>query len=529
MQGYINLTVQMSKLARLLFPQPQHIGLTSSVSVTDLSLAYFDARIGNNAAQVMAVRSIVKLRQGAAPFIIFGPPGTGKTVTVVEAIRQLLARNSQACILACAPSNSAADILAQRLNMLDTDQLFRHCAVSRKPDEVPNDLRSFTYLNKQGNFSVPPLGKLAQFRVIVCTCGSASFPYGVGLHFSHFSHIFVDEAGQASESEVMTAVKPMVLPSTQVTPSGNPEQLGPIRSTVARELGLGKSYLERLVERELYQPPTGRNRSYVKLVKNFRSHVSGSPSIINAYLGLRHLENPKFPVVFRAVSGKDDREANSPSYFNVDEIIVGKKYITDLLADRRHPIEKNEIRVIAPYHAHVRKFRKALSQKVAGASVDGDDAVKVASVEESQGDERKVVILSTVRSSRDLLEYDARYALGFVANPWRFNVAVTRAQALLIVIGDPSVLSPDLLWRAFLNYVYLNDGWHGEPITWDPHAPVDDNGAFAQQLQQNSLAHITTFMQQTQELAGDEEGGVNGADVEEGAANTEHVHGGVQE
>ncbi|KZT00673.1 P-loop containing nucleoside triphosphate hydrolase protein [Laetiporus sulphureus 93-53] len=541
------LRIYRSKLARLLFPQPQHVGLTASVSATDLSLVYFDARVGNNAAQATAVRSIVELRKRAAPFIIFGPPGTGKTVTIVEAIRQLLARNSQARILACAPSNSAADILAQRLSKLGADQLFRHYAVSRKPDEVPNDLRPFIFLNTQGNFSVPPLERLSQFRVIVCTCLSASFPYGVGLRAGHFSHIFVDEAGQASEPEVMTAIKPMVLPSTQVILSGDPRQLGPIiRSTVARELGLGRSYLERLMERELYQPPTGRNRSYVKLVKNFRSHgailafpnqqfyddelqVSGSPSVINAYVGSRHLENLKFPVIFHAVSGKDDKEANSPSYFNVDEIIVGKKYIADLLADRRHPIKKNEIGVIAPYHAHVRKFRKALSQKVAGASVDEDDAVKVASVEEFQGDERKVIILSTVRSSRDLLEYDARYALGFVANPRRFNVAVTRAQALLIVIGDPSVLSLDPLWRAFLNYVYLNDGWRGEPITWDPHAPVDDNGAFAQQLQQNSLAHITTFMQQTQELAGDEEGEVTGADVEEGAANTELVHGGVQE
>ncbi|KZT08521.1 uncharacterized protein LAESUDRAFT_713006 [Laetiporus sulphureus 93-53] len=68
-----------------------------------------------------------------------------------------------------------------------------------------------------------------------------------------------------------------------------------------------------------------------------------------------------------------------------------------------------------------------------------------------------------------------------------------------------------------------------EPIMWNPHAPVDDNGTFAQQLQQNSLAHIMTIMQQMQKLAGSEEGELTGADVDEGAANMELVHSGVQE
>ena len=57
--------------------------------------------------------------------------------------------------------------------------------------------------------------------------------------------------------------------------------------------------------------------------------------------------------------------------------------------------------------------------------------------------------------------------------------AITRAQAMLIIVGDPQVLSLDPLWRVFLNYVYLNGGWTGLDITWDPEAEVDEAGGYA--------------------------------------------------
>ena len=202
-----------------------------------------------------------------------------------------------------------------------------------------------------------------------------------------------------------------------------------------------------------------------------------------------------------------------------------------------------EIGIIAPYRAQVRKIRMALSNLAPN--------VKVASVEEFQGQvrsplisaststdhvlqERRVIILSTVRSTRDLLQYDQRFTLGFVANPRRFNgqfmvmlmcdeylswlltVAVTRAKALLIVIGNASVLSTDPLWRRFLNYVSLNDGWRGEPITWDPAVPVQDDAEYANELREQGTAEVAAFLQRMQlysdeaELTADElESGAN--------------------
>jgi helicase MOV-10 len=186
-------------------------------------------------------------------------------------------------------------------------------------------------------------------------------------------------------------------------------------------------------------------RSVVKLVKNFRSHPAilnfpneqfyggdlqpcAPAATINAFLSSPLL--PKNPVIFHAVTGKDDREASSPSFFNVDEVLQVKSYVQRLTTGGKFKTGKSyyishrkrcilitylvadkDIGVITPYHAQCLKIRSVL----------GRPDVKVGSVEEFQGQERKVIIVSTVRSSKDFVEYDLRHTLGFVANPRRFN------------------------------------------------------------------------------------------------------------
>lgn len=201
-------------------------------------------------------------------FIFFSTrPGTGKTVTVVEAIRQLLVENPQVRILACAPSNSAADLIALRLNMLRPNELFRFYAPSRHKNQIPDGLEEFSCVTDHGHFTAPPVPTLKQFRVIVSTCVSASFTHGVGMPRGHFTHIFVDEAGQATEPEVMIGVKTMADNDTNIILSGDPKQLGPIiRSAVARELGLEKSYLARLLERDMYNETKGYGVTYVAML-----------------------------------------------------------------------------------------------------------------------------------------------------------------------------------------------------------------------------------------------------------------------
>lgn len=74
---------------------------------------------------------------------------------------------------------------------------------------MPKILLKYTLVNAQETFSIPPLDELKRYRVIVCTCISASVTYGIGMTRGHFTHIFVDEAGQACEPEVMIPIKTM--------------------------------------------------------------------------------------------------------------------------------------------------------------------------------------------------------------------------------------------------------------------------------------------------------------------------------
>jgi helicase MOV-10 len=188
-------------------------------------------------------------------------PGTGKTVTIIEAMRQILIANPNARILACAPSNAAADIIAERLIVLGQSQLFRLNAPSRSQTHFPKILEPFSRKNREGTFCVPPRDELMKFRVVVSTCLSSSVPNGIGVPTGHFTHVFVDEAGQACEPEALIAIKTLANDKTNLILSGDPKQLGPIiRSDVALQFKFGISLLERLTDMSLYDVDTMNGR-----------------------------------------------------------------------------------------------------------------------------------------------------------------------------------------------------------------------------------------------------------------------------
>ncbi|KAF8651822.1 hypothetical protein AX16_004647 [Volvariella volvacea WC 439] len=270
-----------------------------------------------------------------------------------------------------------------------------------------------------------------------------------------------------------------------------------------------RTYLERMMSRELYESQRGNGATLVKLTKNYRSHSDilkfpnerfyqgelepcGDKATVEYYLGSSYLPTKSFPIVFHAVHGQDDREASSPSFFNATEVLQVKRYVQKLREDRRFRTSEKDIGIIAPYHVQCLKIRNS-PRGVA-------DGIKVGSVEEFQGQERRVIIISTVRSSREFIEYDLKHTLGFVANPRRFNVAVTRAQALLIIVGDPQVLSIDPLWRSFLNYIHNNGGWTGPRITWDPTEPVDEAERYDQRVRNAAELNMNEFTRRMEAL-----------------------------
>jgi len=137
-------------------------------------------------------------------------------------------------------------------------------APSRTQSTLPKILDQFSCKNDHGTFHIPPKAELMKFRVIVSTCISACVPYNIGVPRGHFTHIFVDEAGQAAEPEAMIPIKTMSDGRTNIILSGDPKQLGPIvRSDLALTLKLGVSYLDRLCETQTYDESQMNGITYV--------------------------------------------------------------------------------------------------------------------------------------------------------------------------------------------------------------------------------------------------------------------------
>lgn len=154
--------------------------------------------------------------------------------------------------MACAPSNFAADEIAQRLASggVDTQTLFRLNAHSRVPVLLPDALKPYSRLSADSyHFEIPAIEDLKSFRVVVSTCLSTTLLFSTGVPRGWFSTIFIDEAGHALEPEALVPILGLVGENTSVVLSGDPKQLGPIvRSQYAAHFGFGVSLLDRLMK-----------------------------------------------------------------------------------------------------------------------------------------------------------------------------------------------------------------------------------------------------------------------------------------
>ncbi|XP_068945382.1 helicase MOV-10 [Petaurus breviceps papuanus] len=481
-------------LEPLLFPSsPRGIPLLPS----KLQLLLYDRSLESNPEQLQAVKHILLGTSRPAPYIIFGPPGTGKTVTLVESIKQVVKHLPDAHVLACAPSNSAADLLCKNLRPHLSSSIYRLLAPSRDIHFVPEEIKPCCNWDPhKGIYIYPAKKKLQNYRVLITTLITAARLVSAEFPPSHFTHVFIDEAGHAVEPECLVAVAGLLAvrdsdnPGGQLVLAGDPQQLGPVlRSSLAQKHGLGVSLLERLLNHNpLYQKdPTGYNPQLVtKLLRNYRSH----PDILyipnkqyydgelQAYADLMDRERycyweelPKqgFPIIFHGVMGKDDREGNSPSFFNSEEAATVVSYLKKLLTPSpkkgQGRLSPQHVGVISPYRKQVEKIYQCitkLDKELKG--LDNIKDLKVGSVEEFQGQERSVLLVSTVRSSQSFVQMDSDFNLGFLRNPKRFNVAVTRAKALLIIVGNPLLLCQDPEWKMFLNFCKKRGGYTGCPF-----------------------------------------------------------------
>merc|ERR1712223_1586091 len=261
--------------------------------------------------------------------------------------------------------------------------------------------------------------------------------------------------------------------------------------------GLQTSLLERLMSNsDCYKrnPDTNEfpSKTITKLLNNFRSHetlltlpsrlfyenelkAKAEPILVNSMLNWVNLPNPKIPLVFHGVVGDDQREAKSPSYFNPEESAMVVNYVQDLLEQHKGTAKKvlpKEIGIISPYRRQVQKIRMLLDKKKIKDSKD----ITVGSTEEFQGQERRIIIISTVRSKPTLLQSDYEHKLGFLNNPKRFNVAITRAKALMVVVGNPYLLNTDKYWKSLLKYIVENKCYKGVEFSVDPDEKLEQDG-----------------------------------------------------
>ncbi|XP_059441222.1 regulator of nonsense transcripts 1 homolog isoform X2 [Corylus avellana] len=422
-----------------------------------------------NASQVFAVKSVLQKPIS----LIQGPPGTGKTVTSA-AIVYHMAKQGQGQVLVCAPSNVAVDQLAEKISATGL-KVVRLCAKSREAVSSPvehltlhyqvrhldtsekSELHKLQLLkDEQGELSSSDEKKYKALKratereisqsadVICCTCVGAGDPR---LANFRFRQVLIDESTQATEPECLI---PLVLGAKQVVLVGDHCQLGPvIMCKKAARAGLAQSLFERLVL--LGVKP-------IRLQVQYRMHPSLSEFPSNSFYegtlqnGVTVNERqssgidfpwpvPNRPMFFYVQMGQEEISASGTSYLNRTEAANVEKIVTTFL---RSGVVPSQIGVITPYEGQRAYIVNYMSRNGALRQQLYKE-IEVASVDSFQGREKDYIILSCVRSNE-------HQGIGFLNDPRRLNVALTRARYGIVILGNPKVLSKQPLWNSLLTH-----------------------------------------------------------------------------
>ncbi|KAI1495028.1 P-loop containing nucleoside triphosphate hydrolase protein [Biscogniauxia mediterranea] len=394
-----------------------------------------------NSSQISAIKNVL-----ITPLsLIQGPPGTGKTVTSATIIYHL-AKMNNGQVLVCAPSNVAVDQLCERINLTGL-KVVRLTAKSR--EDVESSV-SFLALHEQVRMleSNPDLMKLSQLKselgelssqdekrfkqltraaereilsnadVVCCTCVGAGDPR---LAKMKFRNVLIDESTQSAEPECMI---PLVLGCKQVVLVGDHKQLGPvIMNKKAAKAGLNQSLFERLYRMHPCLSEFPSNMFYEGSLQNGVS----APNRLR-----KDVDFPwpvaEMPMMFWSNLGNEEISASGTSYLNRTEASNVEKIVTRFF---KAGVRPGDIGVITPYEGQRSYIKESYKE------------VEVASVDAFQGREKDFIVLSCVRSNDN-------QGIGFLSDPRRLNVALTRAKFGLVIIGNPKVLSKHDLWHHLL-------------------------------------------------------------------------------
>ncbi|KAF7799610.1 hypothetical protein EIP86_010848 [Pleurotus ostreatoroseus] len=420
-----------------------------------------------NHSQMYAVKSVLQKPLS----LIQGPPGTGKTVTSASIVYHL-AKMNPGQVLVCAPSNVAVDQLTEKIHAtglkvvrltaksreaLDSSVAFLtlHQQVANNTTHV--ELQKLIQLkNEQGELSSNDERKyktlirqcekeiLGAADVICCTCVGAGDPR---LSKLKFRTVLIDEATQAAEPECMI---PLVLGCKQVVLVGDHQQLGPvIMNKKAARAGLTQSLFERLVI--LGNRPIRLQVQYRMhpCLSEFPSNMFYEGTLQNGVTAPERLRKnvdfpwpvPDTPMFFYQNLGQEEISSSGTSFLNRTEASNVEKIVTKFF---KSGVVPSQIGVVTPYEGQ-RSYIVSYMQFNGTLKKDLYKDIEVASVDAFQGREKDYIILSCVRSNE-------HQGIGFLNDPRRLNVALTRAKYGVVILGNPKVLSKHPLWHYLLTH-----------------------------------------------------------------------------
>ncbi|XP_017776059.1 PREDICTED: regulator of nonsense transcripts 1 homolog [Nicrophorus vespilloides] len=420
-----------------------------------------------NRSQVYAVKHALQRPLS----LIQGPPGTGKTVTSATIVYQLVKQNGGP-VLVCAPSNTAVDQLTEKIHRTNL-KVVRLCAKSREAIDSPvsflalhNQIRKMEIHNElqklqQLKDETGELSSVDEKRyrvlkkssekelleaadVICCTCVGAGDPRLTRLKFHS---ILIDESMQATEPECMV---PVVLGVNQLILVGDHCQLGPVvMCKKAARAGLSQSLFERLVVLGIRPFRLEVQYRMHPELSRFPSNFFYEGSLQNGVCAdERRLTKVEFPwpmpdrpMFFHVTQGQEEIAGSGTSYLNRTEAANVEKLATRFL---RGGVKPEQIGVITPYEGQ-RAYLVQHMQYQGSLHSKLYQEIEIASVDAFQGREKDIIIMSCVRSNE-------HQGIGFLNDPRRLNVALTRAKYGIIIVGNPKVLSKQPLWNHLLTF-----------------------------------------------------------------------------
>ena len=447
-----------------------------------------------NSTQEEAVNEVLRTKD---VMVVHGPPGTGKTTTLVEAIYETLMRESQ--VLVCAQSNMAVDWISEKL-------VDRGVNVLRigNPSRVNDKMLSFTYERRfEAHPDYPDLWQLrktiremrnrrhrgddsfhqkierlksraaeieirinaelfGEARVIASTLvGSANRL----LHGMRFTSLFIDEAAQALEAACWIPMRRV----SRVILAGDHCQLPPtIKSLAAMHGGLDKTLMQRIAENHpevvtLLRVQYRMNEQIMRFSSDwfYGGKVESAPSV--RHRGILDYDNP---IVW--IDSKDTLP--SPADENTEPETVSNRYHEEFIGESFGRINKPEaeltlatlqelfdkigrvrileeridVGIISPYRAQVQYLRQLIRRREYYKPYRS--LISVNTVDGFQGQERDIIIISLVRSNE-------QGQIGFLRDLRRMNVAITRARMKLIIIGDVETLTKHKFYKRLHEYI----------------------------------------------------------------------------